>query len=116
MRVCKVIGRLRRDKPSRPCEYARFVGLFRSAARPKGVSALVPAVAFSGRHPTCLRPCRSAIISPDGGPNPAGFRSEDAKGCFKKKGCSVDLHPTPEGIQVWNEAEGKGIGVFHVTC
>lgn len=42
--------------------------------------------------------------------------SEEAEGYFKKKDCSVDLHPTPEAIQVWNEAEGKTIGMFHVTC
>jgi hypothetical protein len=42
--------------------------------------------------------------------------SEEAEGYFKKKGCSVDLHPTPKAIQVWNEAEGKTIGMFHVTC
>jgi len=45
-----------------------------------------------------------------------GWLSEEAEGYFKKKGCSVDLHPTPEAIQVWNEAEGKVIGMFHVTC
>jgi hypothetical protein len=42
--------------------------------------------------------------------------SKEAEGYFTEKGCSVDLHPTPEAIQVWNEAEGKVIGMFHVTC
>jgi len=42
--------------------------------------------------------------------------SQEAEDYFKKKGCSVDLHSTPEAIQAWNEAEGKVIGVFHVTC
>ena len=42
--------------------------------------------------------------------------SEEAQSYFKKKGCSVDLHPTPEAIEVWNQADGKTIGMFHVTC
>jgi hypothetical protein len=42
--------------------------------------------------------------------------SDEAESYFKKKGCSVELHPTPEAIEVWNEAEGKTIGMFHVTC
>jgi len=42
--------------------------------------------------------------------------SDEAEGFFEKKGCSVDLHPTSEAIQEWNEAEGKVIGMFHVTC
>jgi hypothetical protein len=42
--------------------------------------------------------------------------SEEADHYFKEKGCSVELHPTPEAIQVWNQAEGKTIAMFHVTC
>jgi hypothetical protein len=42
--------------------------------------------------------------------------SEEAERYFKEKGCSVELHPTPEAIRVWNEAEGKTIAMFHVTC
>ena len=42
--------------------------------------------------------------------------SDEAERYFKEKGCSVELHPTPEAIQVWNEVEGKTIGMFHVTC
>jgi len=42
--------------------------------------------------------------------------SEEAEHYFKEKGCSVELHPTPEAIQVWNGAEGKIIAMFHVTC
>ena len=42
--------------------------------------------------------------------------SEEAEHYFKKNGCSVELYPTPEAIQVWNEAEGKIIAMFHVTC
>jgi hypothetical protein len=42
--------------------------------------------------------------------------SEEAERYFKEKGCSVELHPTAEAIQVWNEAAGKTIAMFHVTC
>ncbi len=42
--------------------------------------------------------------------------SDEAADYFKEKGCSVELHPTPEAINVWNSAEGKTIGMFHVTC
>ncbi len=42
--------------------------------------------------------------------------SAEAERYFKEKGCTVELHITPEAIQVWNEAEGKIISMFHVTC
>ena len=42
--------------------------------------------------------------------------SEEAQHYFKKKGCPVTLLPTPEAIEVWNEAKGKVVGLFHVTC
>ncbi|HBO46133.1 MAG TPA: hypothetical protein DD670_19855 [Planctomycetaceae bacterium] len=42
--------------------------------------------------------------------------SDEAEAYFKKKGCSVELHPTPEAMGIWNQAEGKVIGMFHVTC
>ena len=42
--------------------------------------------------------------------------SDEAAEYFKSKECEVDLHPTPEAIQVWNEAKGAAIGLFHVTC
>jgi len=42
--------------------------------------------------------------------------SDEAEGFFRDHGCSVDLHSTPEAIQEWNDAEGKVIGMFHVTC
>ena len=42
--------------------------------------------------------------------------SGEAEDYFREKGCSVDLHPTPEAIQAWNEAEGETIAMFHVTC
>ena len=42
--------------------------------------------------------------------------SPEAEAFFQKKGCLVELLPTPEAIQRWNQAEGKAIGLFHVTC
>jgi hypothetical protein len=42
--------------------------------------------------------------------------SPEAKDYFKQKGCSVKLVPTPDAVKVWNEADGKTIGMFHVTC
>jgi len=42
--------------------------------------------------------------------------SDEADDYFKGKECEVELRPTPEAIQVWNEARGSAIGLFHVTC
>ncbi len=42
--------------------------------------------------------------------------SDEAAGYFEHKGCEVELLPTPEAIQAWNEAEGAIIGLFHITC
>jgi len=42
--------------------------------------------------------------------------SDEAEQFFKKKHCQVKALPTPEAIEFWNEAEGAGIGLFHVTC
>ncbi len=42
--------------------------------------------------------------------------SEEAARYFDKRGCEVDLLPMKEAIQVWNEAEGAVIGLFHITC
>ncbi len=42
--------------------------------------------------------------------------SPEATAFFQKKGCSVNLLPTAEAIRRWNETEGPGIGLFHVTC
>lgn len=42
--------------------------------------------------------------------------SDEAAEFFKKKGCKVDISPTPQALEVWNKAEGKAIGLFHVTC
>lgn len=42
--------------------------------------------------------------------------SDEAAGFFRQKECHPVLLPTPEAIQVWNEAKGSTIGLFHITC
>ena len=42
--------------------------------------------------------------------------SEEAESFFEHKGCAVTLLPTPEAVEIWNQAEGKVIAMFHVTC
>ena len=42
--------------------------------------------------------------------------SDEAAEYFGRKKCKVKLLPTPEAIQIWNEAKGDVIGLFHVTC
>jgi hypothetical protein len=42
--------------------------------------------------------------------------SPEAAEYLERQRCGVVLLPTPEVIDVWNEAEGKAIGLFHVTC
>lgn len=42
--------------------------------------------------------------------------SPEAQQYFKQQGCVVELLPTPEALRRWNEAQGKLIGLFHVTC
>ncbi len=43
--------------------------------------------------------------------------SEEAEEYFRRKACTVALFPTPEAINVWNEAQGDNtIGMFHVAC
>jgi len=42
--------------------------------------------------------------------------SDDAAAYFEKKKCQVKLLQTPKAIQAWNKAEGKILGMFHVTC
>jgi hypothetical protein len=42
--------------------------------------------------------------------------SEEAAAYFRRNRCRVQLLPTPEVIQVWNQAEGAVIGLIHVTC
>jgi hypothetical protein len=42
--------------------------------------------------------------------------SDEAKEYFVCKGCTVDLLPTQDALEAWNQAEGAVIGMFHVTC
>lgn len=42
--------------------------------------------------------------------------SDEAAAFFKQHRCQVTLLPTPEAIGYWNQAKGKAIGLFHVTC
>ena len=42
--------------------------------------------------------------------------SDEAAAYFNQRGCQVDLLPMKEAMEVWNEAEGAVIGLFHVTC
>lgn len=42
--------------------------------------------------------------------------SDEAAAFLEKHGCRCDLWPTPKAIKHWNEAEGKVLGLFHVTC
>ena len=42
--------------------------------------------------------------------------SDEAAAYFKDKGCSVQALPTPDAVNACNNAEGKTIAMFHVTC
>ncbi len=42
--------------------------------------------------------------------------SDEADDYLKGKQCAVRLMPTPEAVNAWNGAEGRTIGMFHVTC
>ena len=42
--------------------------------------------------------------------------SDEAVAYFEQRRCQVDLMPAKEAIQVWNDAQGSVIGLFHVTC
>jgi len=42
--------------------------------------------------------------------------SPEADAYFAKKHCGVVIKPTPQAILAFNEAHGKKIGLFHVTC
>jgi hypothetical protein len=42
--------------------------------------------------------------------------SDEAADYLGQKNCQVDLLPTSEAVQFWNETEGAVIGLFHVTC
>jgi len=42
--------------------------------------------------------------------------SDEAEAYFERKGCVVELEPTPTATRIWNHAAGAVIGLFHVTC
>lgn len=42
--------------------------------------------------------------------------SDEAADYFARKKVRVDLARTPEAIARWNQASGKVIALFHVTC
>ena len=42
--------------------------------------------------------------------------SPEAETYLTKKGCKVVIEPTPEALRVFNNARGKKVGLFHVTC
>ena len=42
--------------------------------------------------------------------------SPEAETYLTKKGCKVVIQPTPEALRIFNNARGKKIGLFHVTC
>ena len=42
--------------------------------------------------------------------------SPEAADYFKRMKCQVEMLPTLQAVRVWNENDGKLIGLFHVTC
>jgi hypothetical protein len=42
--------------------------------------------------------------------------SPEAASYLKRRKCRVMLLPTPKVIDVWNQATGSAVGLFHVTC
>jgi len=42
--------------------------------------------------------------------------SKEASEFLVKRGCQVGLWPTPKAIKRWNDADGKVLALFHVTC
>jgi hypothetical protein len=42
--------------------------------------------------------------------------SAEAAAFVEARKCSVTLLPTPDVIEVWNESDGRAVGLFHVTC
>ena len=42
--------------------------------------------------------------------------SDEAAEYLARKACTVELLPTPEAVDAWNQAGGAVIAMFHVTC
>ena len=42
--------------------------------------------------------------------------SQEAADYFESEECQVQMSPTPEAMLIWNEAQGKTIALFHLTC
>jgi hypothetical protein len=42
--------------------------------------------------------------------------SPEAADFFTRRACEIVLLPTPQVIGLWNETEGRAVGLFHVTC
>ncbi len=42
--------------------------------------------------------------------------SDEATEFLEDHHCRVDLWPTSKAVKRWNEADGKVLGLFHVTC
>lgn len=42
--------------------------------------------------------------------------SDEAEEFFTQKKCRVELLATPQALEIWNQAKGATIGMFHVTC
>jgi hypothetical protein len=42
--------------------------------------------------------------------------SDEAAEYFIQKKCQVELLPTPQAIERWNEVKKPAIGLFHITC
>jgi len=42
--------------------------------------------------------------------------SPEAQAFLAEAKCRVTLLATPQALSAWNAAQGKGIGLFHVTC
>jgi hypothetical protein len=42
--------------------------------------------------------------------------SDEATAFLAERNCKADLWPTSKAIAKWNEAEGKVLGLFHITC
>jgi hypothetical protein len=42
--------------------------------------------------------------------------SDEAVDFLQDRKCRIILCPTPEAVNEWNRAQGKWLGLFHITC